>query len=514
MTSIRTRIAGLLKSMTIEHLWALTVVAGIFAFLNTHPIRPHDFWWHMAIGREIAASGQIPTVDTYSFTATGTPYPSYQAFWLMDLFLYGVYTLGGPVLIVLTHSLVITGAYALLLWLATRTSGSWRMAALGTLFATALGINDWNVRPQAITFIIAAGYLLVLHTYRHTLKQRWLLVFPLGMLLWVNSHGTFPLGLLLLGFWFVDEGWQALLAARSQGRAALKRLGAPASSLAITTAACLVSPQGVRTFAYVRGMSVNPIIRNLVPEWAPATFESPTGKLFLFGLLFTAVLLALSPKRPTLFQILSFGAFAALGLSTIRGAVWFGIVMAPVVADHLTHLTAAARSLLARRLGVTLRPTARSQPALNGLFAGVLLVGVLATLPWAKSWLPLREEKAGLISSETPLQATEALLEARPPGPLFHEMAFGSYLAWAAQPHYPVFVDSRIELYPPSVWLDYLTISAAQPGWEARLARYGIRSLLIAKATQAPLIEAVETSDGWTRLYTDEVASLYTAPLD
>ncbi len=64
----------------VAYLWPLTVLLGVFAFLNTHPIRPHDFWWHMAVGREILTTGRIPTVDAFSFTAAGAPYPSYAAF--------------------------------------------------------------------------------------------------------------------------------------------------------------------------------------------------------------------------------------------------------------------------------------------------------------------------------------------------------------------------------------------------------------------------------------------------
>jgi hypothetical protein len=99
--------------VSVVHLWPLTVLLGIFAFLNTHPIRPHDFWWHMAVGREILATGHIPTVDTFSFTAAGTPYPSYAAFWLPEVVLYGLYTLGGPALVVFVHSLTVTTAYGL-----------------------------------------------------------------------------------------------------------------------------------------------------------------------------------------------------------------------------------------------------------------------------------------------------------------------------------------------------------------------------------------------------------------
>ncbi|MFP4344623.1 MAG: hypothetical protein ACLFU8_08015, partial [Anaerolineales bacterium] len=147
------------QSFTIAHLWCLIVIAGILIFVNTHPIRPHDFWWHMAIGREILETGRIPTTDTLSYTMTGAPYPAYQMFWLMEIALYALYRAGGPALVVFVHGLIITSAYALLLLLARRISGSWRVAALSTLFAAALGLHDWNVRPQAIAFPIATLFL-------------------------------------------------------------------------------------------------------------------------------------------------------------------------------------------------------------------------------------------------------------------------------------------------------------------------------------------------------------------
>ncbi|MFN2213222.1 MAG: hypothetical protein ACK2UE_09125, partial [Anaerolineales bacterium] len=91
-------------NLRIEHLWGLIVLAGIFIFINTHPIRPYDFWWHITIGREILATGHIPTVDIYSYTAAGQPYPSYQMFWLMEILLYSVYRLGGAALVVFMQS--------------------------------------------------------------------------------------------------------------------------------------------------------------------------------------------------------------------------------------------------------------------------------------------------------------------------------------------------------------------------------------------------------------------------
>ena len=224
-------ISRLVKRINIEHIWALAAIIGVFVFVSTHPIRPHDFWWHMALGREILDSGHIPDVDTYSTTATGQPYPSYQAFWLMDVILYRVYISGGAELIVFFHSIAVTTAYATVMWLGYRLTGNWRTAALSTLFSVALGLNDFNVRPQAIAFPIAAIFLLAMHQYDQTRRRGWLAVFPVGMLLWVNCHGTFPLGLLLIGLWLVEKLWQSVVSEGSSARAAVEHAGAPGVAL-------------------------------------------------------------------------------------------------------------------------------------------------------------------------------------------------------------------------------------------------------------------------------------------
>ena len=90
----------------IEHLWALAVLVGIFVFVNTHPIQPYDFWFHIATGRETIQTGRIPEQDTFSYTAFGYPYPSNNIYWLAQIFLFGVYETGGPAWVILISSLV------------------------------------------------------------------------------------------------------------------------------------------------------------------------------------------------------------------------------------------------------------------------------------------------------------------------------------------------------------------------------------------------------------------------
>jgi hypothetical protein len=480
--------------LRLDQLWPMVAFFGVFFFLSTHPIRPHDFWWHLRAGQEIVATGRIPAVDQFSFTMQGQPYDNYAAYWLVEAAFYLLYRVGSPALVIFVHTLTVSVAYGLLLMLCWRVSNSWRVAALNLLFAAALGFSDWNIRPQAIAFPLFVLFLWAIADYQRRSRAWLLALFPLGMLIWVNSHGSFVLGLVLLGLWLADRAWQALRRwLAGDGRGALDLLAAPAVALAAALLACLANPRGPGMLAYLRDLSSNPAVRSLAAEWGAPTLQTVGGALFLLGLALAALLLALSPRRPTIFEAGTFLVFGLLGLQAARNSVWFGLAMAPVLARHLA---AISQQRLTRTSGA-------GWPALNLALASVLLVIALLSLPWFKHLLPLPERRAGLVSQETPVAATEFLLAERPPEPLFHEMGYGSYLIWAAYPQYRVFVDPRIELYPLSLWLEYLAISTAQEGWEDRLQEHGINTLLLDRVEQPALTQSASRSDRWQVAYDD-----------
>ncbi len=493
------------QSLTIEHLWALAVIVGVFAFVNTHPIRPHDFWWHIAAGRQILQTGVIPKVDVYSLTQSGQPYLSYQTYWLAEILLFLIYNLGGAILVVLAQTFIITVTYALLLGLGWRQTHQLRAAAFGTLFAAVLGFDNWNVRPQTFTYLLGTLILVGIYEYRRTGRKAWMIVFPLAMLLWVNIHGSFPIGLALLGLWLIDEGILALSKGNSQPLLERFKPAVPAgTAFALGGLACLLNPRGLGVLSYLSVMANNPVVQQYATEWAPSTFETLAGSIFLISLMGTAVVLAVSPKRPGLYQLLCFLVLGMLGLKFTRGIVWFGIGMAPVMADHL----AAILEKVGYRSAAS--PPAPGMQRINTLFASLLIFLAFLSLPWFKDYLPLSSQKAGLISSETPVAATEYLLANHLPGSLYHDMSFGSYLIWAAQPEYPVFVDSRLELYPVQIWNEYLTIASGSYPYKALLEKYHFQTLMLSKQNQAGLIRELQDSDSWTLVYEDANVLLYT----
>ena len=492
-----------LTKFRIEHIWAVTVMMGIFLFLNLQPIRPNDFWWHMAVGRETWGSGHIPLVDTYSFTRAGEPYLSYHQFWLMEVVLYLVYKLGGAILVVLAQTAMIFPAYLLLLIIAYRLTRNWRAAALSIVFAFSLGFSNWNVRPQAISYLLGALVLWSITEFKRTQRKTWLLIIPITMVLWVNSHGSFPIGLALVAIWVAHESWTVLLLRIRVGKWSFKPLLPANLCLLFAILACLVNPRGFGFVGYLSMMAGNKIVQNFMLEWMQPTFNSLEGLIFFTMFLGSSVLLALSPRRPSMYQILTYLIFGALGLKYIRGSIWYGIVMAPIVAEHL--------SAVFDQLGVPSNSVStRRTQRINQIFVGVLALLAFISLPWFKSYWPVVPENTRIIAAETPVDATQFMLEQGLRPQVFHDMAFGSYLIWSAQPEFKVFVDSRVELYPPQIWDDYYNIGNALYDWEDKLAFYGIKTLMLEIENQSRLIEAAAASPNWALVYEDSAAVIFT----
>ena len=491
------------REVSIRQLWTATLLVGIFVFVNTHPIRPHDFWWHMALGREILTTGQIPVTDVYSFTMLNQTYASYQMFWFADVGIYSLYSLGGPALVIFIQAIFISCTYLLLTLICWQNSYRWGVTTLALFFAAALGIHNWNVRPQTVSYLIGVIFLYAIYAYRNHPKRAWLFVFPLGMIIWANSHGSFPIGFLLLGIWLADEIWQSISLFRSSHRElTIQGIQAPLLSLLLTILACLINPRGPGIFSYVLNLSSNPVIQNLVPEWAPPTFTTQIGLIFFLGFLFVSTVMILSPRRPNFYQITTFLIFALLAMITTRGMIWFGIVMAPILAEFLAAMAA--------QLGFMNRePRSRRSYLVNMGFLIVLILITIFSLPWFKHFFPFPKPKSGLISYETPVEATQFLLDQRPKPNIFNEIGFGSYLIWNAYPNYQVFVDPRIELYSPDIWRDYIAVINSLPGWEQILGRYDINTVMVDPDKHAGLVNALENSPEWGLIYQDQVAVVY-----
>ena len=492
------------RKLSVRMLWSLTLIVGVFAYVNSSQISPNDFWWHMAVGKDILKSYQIPSVDIYSYTMAGQPYPSYQMFWFMDVWLFSLYNLGGLELVLFSQSLIITGTYFIILILCWRNSQKWGVTTLCILFAIILGIYAWSVRTQAISFLIGTLFLLAIYSYRRQPNNGWFAVFLLGMLVWVNSHGSFPVGLLMIGIWFADELYRFWKSRRKGTFEPLNQLIVPGFTMVLSTSICLVNPRGENVLDYLITMATNQIVQNSVPEWAPPSITSPIGILYFSGILITALILAISQRRPTFFQLATFLAFALLGIRTTRGVIWFGLTIAPILASHLSTI------IEQKSKNPSVHIYRLRWMAINLSILVILFILAMVSLPWLRGIVPKSPEGRTFLTHDTPVEATQYLVDEHLPGRLFNDIAFGSYLIWAAQPNYQVFVDTRIELFPPDIWHHYQIISNSLPGWENVIENYDIQTFMLNPIAQEPLAHELKLSSKWRLIYSDNDAWIFT----
>lgn len=451
------------------------------------PIPPHDFWWHMANGRVIVETGTIPQVDLFSYTRAGEPF--FNQGWLAQLLMALLHQIGGLPLIIVAQALVLTLAYGLLLRLCILHTNRVRLSVAILLLATLpLSFDNWTVRPQTYVFPLFAGFLTVLTEYRLGMARRlWLL--PLLMALWVNMHGSFVLGLALIGIVFVGEAirrwreWGVLTKALDTS---LIGWGAAASL------ATLLNPRGVEVLGYVTNLIGSSQVTELVTEWSPPTIRDINGAIFFLFVIVTALVMIYARSRPDPTALLLFGAFLWLALGATRNIVWLGFVATPLLATQAATLLPPPSP---RRF--------QGVPAMNAALIGLLAILLLIGSPWVKPAL-LPPEVGALMAKGTPVEATRAL-QSLPQRPrrLFHAMSYGSYLIWAA-PEQKVFIDPRIELYPYEQWRDYILLGQGADV-ETLLAKYAIDGMMLSVEEQKPLLEYVRARpDRWREAYADE----------
>jgi len=476
---------------TLDTLWLLALPACLMFLLDRQAITSNDFWWHLRTGQIIVSTRTIPTTDLFSFTRSGAPWAN-QA-WLMQVWLYLVYAAGGPALSLLAHSLIVTAGYTIAMASAARYYGT-RAAAIAAFTAAALGLLNWNVRPQGFSFLAFGVLVALVESHRHGSRTALWAAPPL-FALWSNCHGAFIFGMAYLGLYAIGQTWDGRRS-RASGQsnpAGLAQLWAVAG---LSLAALSLNPLGpMGTLRYVLGFARSRVTVEQNLEFAPLSVRQLDGMLLALAVLALLVVLFRTAFHPATDQWLALALFTLAGAWARRNLPWCGFVLMPVLAGAVARAWPARR---AARPGVT---------AANWALALAMLALVLVTLPSFRPLFPPNVVLPPMLTN-TPQGAVDYMCRNLPANArVFEDQAFASYQIWAC-PRLKVFVDTRIELYPWQQWQDYLAISGARYDWESLLASYGLSYLCISTKDANLLVRAATASGRYTVAYRDDTATV------
>jgi hypothetical protein len=462
-----TRFAGLGLAAIALFLFSLAVFAP-------QVLGDGDTWSHVATGEWIIAHRAVPHVDPFSLSMSGAPWTAHE--WLSEVLLALAFRVGGcSGLVLLTGAAVALAALIVGLTAARELRGPPLVATL--VIGLSLVTANLLARPHILALPLAAAWGAGLIAARNRGRTP-----PLGlatlMTAWVNMHGGFIFGLVLIGPFALEAVMEAPVGAR------LLPARAWTTFVLAALAAALLNPYGADAFLLpFRLMSVENLSR--ISEWRPQDFSHfGTMELALLTLLGLALTrpFAMPPVRVALLL-----ALVAMGLQHSRHQVLLGILAPMLLARPI------AAAIRAERPGEDWRRVAGI--ALPATVAATLAIGGLRLL------MPIEP----IDRAAAPISALSAVPPELRRKPVLNDYAFGGYLIFD---HVRPFIDARVELYgDPMMSLYDKLRSGDREAIESALKRYDIAWTIFAPDKR--IVGVLDQEPGWRRLYADATAVVH-----
>lgn len=468
--------------MSIRFPATLLVFAAVLWVKAIYPaasgIADTDFFWHLTYGQWIVQHGAIPAGDFFSWTFSGHPYQLTQ--WMGEALMGLAYNTGG-----------LDGTKALSVFLAAVTLGfAWLAAKRFVHTSMALGIAILcnlvqivtPMRPQLFTFALLAVFAWMVSSFIATRRWQYLVAIPPLMALWVNLHGGFVTGLMLIGLMALGLSIEALIQKRL--RENMTTLAIAWGAVGAATLATLLNPYGINailTVVMIGGLRSSSVIS----EWMPVNLTTELGWFYLLNLVPFIALMAISGVRPRLTHGMIAGFFLVFGVLANRQVAMCAAVMAPFMAALLAR-TPHYEKLL-ESCG---NP---SRPVIHGLIAGAMAISFPAIAAKGNgTW-------AATLNLQYPIEATDFLERHNLTDRVMSDTLEASYLIHRGV---PVFVDGRMDLYRDQFYFEWYLASRAAPGWEAVIEKHAPEAMLLRH--DMAIRQAAIASGKWRQVYQDQ----------
>jgi hypothetical protein len=474
------------RALTFRKVFPIVLLSMIFVLAVRQSVSlDPDLWWHLKAGQQIIDTRSIPHTDDFSFTKQGSEWVAHE--WLSEVIIEGIYRLSGLAGLVTVFSLIIVGA----LWLTyLRCDGRPYAAGIAILLAAAASSPLYGIRPQMLTLLLASIYIVLLERFSPKEERRrlWWLV-PM-MLLWVNLHAGFALGLVLIGLYIVravlDGEWDHL------------------RPLLVVLLVCIavvpLNPNGFRMFSYPYETLTSPSMAAFIQEWASPDFHKTTFLPFAILFLCTAGAMALSPKRARLGELFLVLITALGALRSVRHIPIFSLFAAPVLAKHLWAIAEA-------RGWDKLLTGEEARPALMKVVINVVLLIAPLALGVSRVWHFATHER-NYATVRNPVAAVEFLKSHRLPASIYNRYGWGGYLIYQLYPDYRVYIDGRADVYGDAFFTEAVKTYDGAGDWAGSLQRYSIKTVLI--SPDAPLANLLRNDRiNWAVVYEDDQAIIF-----
>ena len=482
----------------------------VFTPLSTRLLGDAGIGWHIRTGQEILTTHTIPRTDPYSSTVAGKPWFAWE--WLYDAviaYLHSVCGLNGPVWFT---AIFIAGTFAALFRFLMIRGANLFVGLVLVLLAASASTIHFLARPHVVSWLMCLVWFWILDSAEkalplsasHTrLATLWFL--PPLMTLWVNIHGAFLVGFVLLTIFWISTlwTWSRLRAARIeesfQKIAAGRQLKQLSLVGVITLAASFANPYGWNLHAHIYSYLSDRFLMDHVEEFRSPNFHGVAERCFLMLLIVCVASLAIRGRE-----------IRASGLLTALFAIYAGITASrnvPIASVLLVMSVAPLLSKLPVLPDLADRMT-NVEFQLKGYLWPVLAVLVALVIAVHGGRFGSDQVMAAHFDPRRmPVDAVDFLSTEQIRGPFLSPDYWGGYLIYRLYPHQMVVLDDRHDLYGSEFLKSYLQTIHVENGWGVFLKQTQPRCLVL--PSSSALANMIGGTQGWRSIYADSVATVF-----
>ncbi len=405
---------------------------------------------------------------------------------------------------------MIAGVFAWMFRLLVRRDMNFIFAFLLVLLAMSASTIHFLARPHVLSWLFTLIFFWLLDSternyFKGVGRHRKLWALPLVMLVWVNVHGGFVLGFVLIAvFWFGSvwtwfrtkgTGIEEVLHKIAAGRRVrdLTRVGLA------SLAASLVNPYGWKLHAHIYSYLTDRFLMDHIEEFQSPNFHGIAEKCFLILLVLSLAVLVTSGRKLRTSEGLLVLFITYAGLYASRNIPVASVLLAMIVGPWLPD-PKWLRNFSLRTSATELN----LKPHLWPILCGIATFLIAASGGWIGSHSVM---DAHFDARRMPVQAVNYLDSRDLQGPILSPDYWGGYLIYRLYPKARVVVDDRHDLYGAEFLQSYLRMMHVERGWDDFLRDHPARCVLLPR--NSPLATILGNSADWRSVYADDIAIVF-----
>lgn len=494
----------------------ISLLCATYGFLGPNLLADSDIGWHIRNGEQILATHSVPQTDSFSYTMAGRPWYAWE--WLYDTIIAGIHHAAGLNGVVLFSAFVFALTFALLFRLALRWRGSLPVAIGLTLLSAVAASIHLLARPHLLTWLFTLVWFERLDGFQRGLgKTRHLLALPLIMLVWVNLHGGFLIGLALLALFLAGNLWTRFTSSSRLRRTLAQRRGRQLGTILLPTlAATMITPYGYRLYVHLYGYLGDKFLMDNISEFLSPNFHLVQVKAFSLLLIAAVGALAISTARTRTLDVLVIAFAAWIGLYATRNiplaAILLTLTISPLLGAALHRLPGrkdlapGVRGLAARVSGFSLRMGAMEMRLTGHCLPALIAILMVVTIAGQGRSFP-KGTAVAFNEKQMPVQAAEFMAQHGIRDHFFSPDNWGGYLIYRLYPNVRLMVDDRHDFYGAAFMRDYLTVLQVGPGWRGLLDARQVR--WVVAPSESSLANALKAVPDWRVIHEDPTAVIF-----